>query len=213
MNRLSFAVFFILVIGVFLLISCVSNSDISEEQPTVEPVTNEPPSDETVTAEPEPEPEPQPEPEPEPEPEPTPEPEPVEEPQESEEDDFTVSEEVYTETFEDITQLINDLNAIIREENYDKWLKYLTGEYKAHFSNPDVLRENSEQPLLKKYSIELTSLRDYFMHVVVPSRSNARLDDIVFVDNEHVKAIMIFNNKRTILYLLEKSEDGWKIGL
>ena len=136
-----------------------------------------------------------------------------EEPQLTEEAEFSVSEEVFTETFEDVRRLIDELNAIIRDENYTKWLRFLTDEYIAHFSSAEVLKENSEQPLLKKYDIELLSLRDYFNYVVVPSRSNVRLDDLVFVDNEHVKAIMIFSGKRTILYLLEKSAEGWKIGL
>lgn len=137
----------------------------------------------------------------------------VEQPGDNVEPEFLVSEEVFTETFEDIRRLIDELNAIIREENYEKWLRYLTNDYIGHFSSPEVLKENSEQPLLKKYNVELRSLRDYFNYVVVPSRSNARLDDLVFVDNEHVKAIMIFNDKRTILYQLETGEEGWKIGL
>jgi len=145
--------------------------------------------------------------------EPEPEAVPDVEPQDAAEEVFSVSEEVFSETFEDIRNLIDELNAIIRDENYDRWLRYLTETYKTHFSSATVLKENSEQPLLKKYNIQLSTLRDYFVHVVVPSRSNARLDDLVFIDNEHVKAIMIFNDKRTILYQLEKSDQGWKIGL
>jgi hypothetical protein len=138
--------------------------------------------------------------------------EPAKEPEVTEES-FAVSEEFYIETFEDIRQLIDDLNAIVRDENYDKWLKYLTDEYIGHFSSPEILMENSEQPLLKKYNITLSTMRDYFRSVVVPSRSNARLDDLVFIDNAHVKAIMVFNGQRTILYLLKKDVEGWKIGL
>jgi hypothetical protein len=130
-----------------------------------------------------------------------------------EEESFAVSEEVYIETFEDIRQLIDDLNSIVRDENYEKWLKYLTDEYIGHFSSAEILKENSEQPLLKKYNISLSTMKDYFRWVVVPSRSNARLDDLVFIDNQHVKAIMVFNGQRTILYLLEKAVEGWKIGL
>jgi hemerythrin len=209
MNRGSFAVFFILLLGFILLTSCTSPSNSRDQQPASEPISAETTSKDTAPVEEEPEPEQPPEPEQAPEQEP----EPADEPQEPEETDFSVSEEVYKETFKDIRLLIDELNAIIREENYKEWLAYLTEDYKDHFSDPEVLKQNSDQPLLKKYSIELNSLRDYFKNVVVPSRSNVRLDDIVFVDNEHVKAIMIFNNKRTILYQLEKSEDGWKIGL
>jgi hypothetical protein len=174
-------------------------SEPAEEKPVEEPVQEEP--QEPVAEEPaEPE-----------------EPEETEEQEEAEETevaaDFQVSEEVYTETFEDIRKIIDELNAIIREENYDEWLKYLAREYIDHFSSAEVLRENSEQPLLKKYGIRLNNLRDYFRYVVAPSRANARLDDLVFIDNEHVKAIMIIKEQRTILYQLAKIDGVWKIGL
>ena len=130
-----------------------------------------------------------------------------------EEEEFQVSEEVFTETFEDIRVIIEELNSIIRDENYDRWLQYLAREYIDHFSSPEILKENSEQPLLKKYKINLATLRDYFKNVVVPSRSNARLDDLVFIDNEHLKAIMIINDQRTILYQLTRIDGVWKIGL
>ena len=191
-----------LLCACFLFISCASPPEPVETEPEEEPEL-------VVETQPEETPE-----EKEPEDEPVVEiiEDPVEE-SEAVEESFAVSEEVFTETFEDIRQLIDDLNAIIREENYDRWLKYLTAEYIAHFSSREVLAENSDQPILKKFKISLSSLQDYFQWVVVPSRSNARLDDLVFIDNEHVKAIMIINGQRTILYLLEKDGKGWKIGL
>ncbi len=206
---------FVLSFTIIFLASCVSSSDAEED--VTSRVAVEEVEEPVVDKQPEPTPEPEPEPEPEPVEENTnekdPEPEPAEEPEETPEEEFAVSEQVFTETFEDVRRLIDQLNSIVRAENYDRWLDYLTDEYIDHFSSPEVLEENSEQPLLKKYDIKLNSLRDYFKYVVVPSRSNARLDDLVFVDNEHVKAIMIIKNNRTILYLLEKDESGWKIGL
>ena len=173
MNHGLSAAFFVLLIACFVVISCTSAPEPLEEEPLVEP-------DAVEEVQPE-----------GPEPvvevtEETDEPEAVQETQEAE-GTFSVSEEVFTETFEDIRELISDLNAIIRDENYDRWLKYLTDEYIGHFSSPEVLKENSDQPLLKKYNISLASMRDYFRWVVAPSRSDARLDDLVFIDNEHVK--------------------------
>lgn len=145
--------------------------------------------------------------------------EPIEEPpkevaeEEPPVEEFVVSEEVFTETFEDIRSIIDELNAIIRSGNYQIWLEFLTEGYISHFSSAEVLRETSEQPLLKKYNINLRSLNDYFKYVVAPSRSNARLDDLIFIDNEHVKAIMIIKEQRTILYRLTKLDDNWKIDL
>lgn len=129
------------------------------------------------------------------------------------EEGLKVSEEVFMETFEDITDLISSLNKIIASENYDEWLTYLTRGYIEHMSSAEELKNVSEQPLLRKYDINLRSLKDYFKYVVVPSRSNARLDDLVFLDTNLVKAIMIINEQRTILYRLEKNDGVWKIGL
>ena len=126
---------------------------------------------------------------------------------------IVVSEEVYTETFESIQALIEELNQIIRDEDYDAWLTRLTRNYIDHFGSDEVLKINSDKPLLQKYNVTLRTLRDYFTYVVVPSRSNARLDDLVFIDNDHVKAIMVIKEQRTILYQLERHEGVWKVGL
>ena len=209
----------ITVIGVtiFTLLSCATEPDpVNIEEPVSEEIISEPVDSETETeettaveetesAEPE-----------ETQTEPATEESETDQTSEQtieEEADFTVSEEVFTETFANIDELIAELNAIIREEDYDKWLSYLTPEYIEHFSSEEVLKNHSDQPLLKKYNIKLRTLHDYFIYVVVPSRSNARLDDLVFLDNERVKAIMIIENQRTILYQLENRENNWLIGL
>lgn len=158
-----------------------------------------------------------------------PEEQPVEEPQETEEteepeeeevlpeveekseDEYQVSEEVYKQTFDDVESLIKELNEIIKRKDYSTWLTYLTREYREKYSNPEVLEEVSNQPTLQKYDIKLNCLKDYFIYVVAPSRANAKLDDLVFEDENHVKAIMEIKGNRVILYLLEKVSGQWKI--
>ncbi len=129
------------------------------------------------------------------------------------EEDFVVTDEVFAQTFSDVEALISELNKTIRNQNYEKWLTFLTEEYKDYYSGPEVLRELSKKPTMQKYDIRLTTLKDYFTYVVVPSRSNARLDDLVFEDNNHVKAIMIIDEQRVILYQLVKIDGEWKIGV
>ena len=205
MRQFFFLFTVLLVISGIILMSCAT-----EEPPPPEPTPVEEHVEETAVPEPEPEPEPEVEPEPVPEPEPEPVEEVVEEPEPEEE--FIVTEDVYEQTFTDIESLIAELNAIIKHENYEVWTTYLTKAYKASLEDPEQLSRISEEPILKKYNIRLSNLKDYFFYVVVPSRSDARLDDIVFVDESHVKAIMIINNRRSILYKLEKIDDKWKIG-
>jgi hypothetical protein len=66
-------------------------------------------------------------------------------------------------------------------------------------------------PILQRNDIVLESLRDYFRWVVVPSRANARLDDLRFATKTDVEAIMSVNGQRVILYHLKKVDGSWKI--
>jgi len=126
---------------------------------------------------------------------------------------FVVSAEVYTRTFEEIGEFINNLSRIIRSADYDSWLAYLSEEYIRTTSDPAYLRDQSDKPLLRQADIRLRDLRDYFIYVVVPSRSQATLDEIEFLDENHVKAIALLRGTRVILYLLERDQGQWKIGV
>ncbi|MBI9102249.1 MAG: hypothetical protein JEY99_07540 [Spirochaetales bacterium] len=196
---------FSFLLAIMLMLIFFGCKTISEE-----PVTD---NEEPVIEQPQPEPEPVPEPTPEKEPVTEPEPEVDPAPIEEASDEFVVTPEVFEETFVNIEALIGELNGIIRAKNYFIWTTYLTREYKEYYSDPQKLLEMSQQPILKKYGIRLRSLQDYFEYVVVPSRSQAKLDDLIFTDNEHIEAIMLINGKRSILYSLEKIDGIWKIGV
>jgi hypothetical protein len=127
--------------------------------------------------------------------------------------EFLVSEEEYTRTFEEIREFVDNLNNIIRSADYDGWLTYLSEQYILTTSDPAFLKNQSETPLLKQANVQLRSLRDYFIHVVVPSRTHATLDEIEFLDENHIKAIALLRGTRVILYLLERDQDQWKIGV
>lgn len=122
-----------------------------------------------------------------------------------------VSEELYVQTFTEVETTISELNEIISRGDFSAWQYYLTPEYRMTYSDPDVLRQSSQSSVLIRNNIILRSLEDYFNYVVVPSRSNARLDDLVFLDETTVEAIMVINEQRYLLYLLKKSDDRWKI--
>ena len=65
--------------------------------------------------------------------------------------------------------------------------------------------------MFEKRNITLTKLSDFFIHIVVPSRSNVILEEIDFVDELHVKAIAMTSRGPGVLYYLEKKEDSWWI--
>ena len=125
--------------------------------------------------------------------------------------EYIPSDEEYRRTFEDIERLIHRLNAIIIDRNYEKWLSYLTKEYMEKKGDPEYLKRLSDMPTLVQSGIILWTLKDYFYQVVVPSRYKATLDEIVFLDADHIKAYTYINEEPVILYYLEKIEGEWKI--
>jgi vacuolar-type H+-ATPase subunit H len=149
---------------------------------------------------------------------PTPEPEETIETQKPEpestetEGEFVPTEEVYRETFQDVEDYISELNNIIRNQDYEQWVGFLTPLYKESLADPEFLLSISERPVIKNRNLSVESLRDYFEYVVVPSRANIRLDDLVFLSDKEVEAIMQIGDTKITVYRLVRTDEGWKIG-
>ena len=126
-------------------------------------------------------------------------------------DPSSVTPEVYQETMQDIFSFITDLNSIIKDKRYSVWMQYLDTDYYQYINSQDYLLGISKSEILASRKIVLSNAYDYFIHVVVPSRSNDRVDDIEFVSENRIRAININNGRRVILYNLEKTQSGWKI--
>jgi hypothetical protein len=131
-------------------------------------------------------------------------------------DPRTVTQAQYASTMEEVRNFIDELNRIISNRNYNAWRAVLSQEYYDEISSPDHLRELSEQPAMKTRGIVLRTLQDYFIHVVVPSRANSRVDDIEFIGQNRVKVFAISTNRageeqRLRLYDLEKINNSWRI--
>jgi hypothetical protein len=142
-------------------------------------------------------------------------------------DPGTISEEVHNTTLVDAQHLIQDLNSIIRSKNYNAWITHLADSYFSNISSPAYLEEQTtklynrdvSEILLKggsKNSVrkrELRNAQDYFIYVVVPSRANDHVDDIVFITQNKVRAFTVdsSNGKRLVLYDLENVNGFWKI--
>ncbi|MFW6363727.1 MAG: hypothetical protein ACOC0D_07785 [Spirochaeta sp.] len=128
-------------------------------------------------------------------------------------EEFVVTEELYEQTFDEVETVITTLNEIIGRGDFDSWKNYLTQEYIDAVTEPGHLEELNQSPLLSRNNIELESLEDYFRYVVVPSRANLRLDDLEFIDDNTVQAIMIVRDRRAILYLLRRIDGEWRISV
>jgi hypothetical protein len=127
-------------------------------------------------------------------------------------DPLSISQEVFDATKNDVQKLIADLNRIIKAKNYNTWVSHLGQTYLDKINSREFLASVSAQPSLKNKKITLTSAKDYFEKVVVPSRTTDRVDDIAFVSQNRVKVYTISDKgERLRLYDLENLGDGWKI--
>jgi hypothetical protein len=124
-------------------------------------------------------------------------------------DPASVSAEVKNATMVDIKSYVEGLNDIIRKKDFEGWKARLTEQYVARYSNPDVLAGPS-----KTLGRTLTTLYDYFIFVVYPSRQYDRVDDIDFVSENEVTAYTVNpKGEKLVLYSLERIGGTWKIGI
>jgi len=139
---------------------------------------------------------------------------------------ITVSQEVYDHTLAEVKLFVEKLNLIIMNKDYAGWLEALSEEFLHRISAPEFLENASQSPMLRSKRIVLKTPEDYFLYVVVPARSNSRVDQIDFIALNAVKVIYVetFDKKnnannmvttevrRLRLYeLIKKSGDTWKI--
>jgi len=141
-------------------------------------------------------------------------------------DPNNISNELYEATKTEIQDIIQKLDDIIRARNFNAWLEYISAPYLEEISSPEFLEERTEELYRRDQLVaaatgkdprtvhkkELSTLRDYFDNVVVPSRANDRVDDISFISETKVRAYTV-NTRGTklILYDLEIIGDTWKI--
>ena len=205
------------------VVSCAGQPpDVPEEPILLEEPSEEPEQDPVEVQPPEPIADPAPEADPAPAVDPDPDDE-ITEPDDAEPEPetisggndapFVVTEEVYVKTFDEVEKTIGILNEIIRDRDFEHWKRYLTQTYIDEFSDPETLRARSQSPILQRNNIVLRSLEDYFNWVVAPSRANARLDDLEFVNDDTVIAIMVVQGQPVILYQLKNTDGVWKIDL
>jgi hypothetical protein len=141
-------------------------------------------------------------------------------PQRTEPNSFTVTQEMYDSTLAEVKAFVERLNLLINRKNYEGWKAALSDEYFNQISSEEFLAKASESSALRSRKIVLKTLNDYFTHVVVPSRSNSRVDEIEFSTTNTVKVYYIEKRKndnnevetrRLRLYELIKTGNTWII--
>jgi hypothetical protein len=151
----------------------------------------------------------------------------AEAPEEDVFDPNSISEEVFVAAKKDITALVVQLNRIIRDRNYNTWVTYLSDSYLQEINSRDFLDEKTEELHRRDQVVAqnlgrdpnavpkriLRTARDYFDYVVVPSRTNDRVDDIGFISETRVRAYTIDERRgqRLVLYDLASINSKWLI--
>jgi len=137
---------------------------------------------------------------------------------------FTISQEVYDFTLAEVKVFVDELNLLIQKKDYNGWKAALSDEFFARISSPEFLASASEAAVLKSKKIVLKTPNDYFLQVVVPSRSNSKVDEIEFTAVDKVKVfyreervrrnsdnVSTTEVRRLRLYELIKIDDTWKV--
>jgi hypothetical protein len=125
-------------------------------------------------------------------------------------DKVTITKQTFEHTKTEMQLVVEQLNKITYARDYQSWLGWLSDEYYQTYSDPKVLETVSAS--LPTKGIKLKNLKDYFNYVFVPSRQNMRVDTIQFVSPTRVYVIMeIMPNSPAAIYILEKTQAGWKL--
>ena len=111
----------------------------------------------------------------------------------------------------EVAPVVEGLNQITRNKDYSRWLLCLDPSYRELLSCSSYLEQVSGKlpKALKERSVRLASIEDYFEHVFVPARKNARVDSIQFASPERAYAIMdLPENGQAAVYILQREERG-----
>ncbi|MCL2044509.1 MAG: hypothetical protein FWG89_10260 [Treponema sp.] len=113
----------------------------------------------------------------------------------------------------DIRQALNNLSISIRNSNFPGWRTVLADDYFSQVTSAENLADLSNRPFLKTQNITLRTPQDYFIRVVVPSRTtwaNSQLDDdIEFLSADHVRVYEQYTRHR--VYELQRIDNQWKV--
>ena len=128
------------------------------------------------------------------------------------------NEEISFDTFEAdkkaIFKTIFLLDTIIKDNDYNKWLLFITPQSKAYWSNTRNLDKASKKLPIK---IPLPNLEAYFKYVFCPSRANSQIDEIRYISTTQVSAVHVEYEKNIIkdiiIYSLVKQNDRWLVEL
>lgn len=130
-----------------------------------------------------------------------------------------VSKETFNADKAAILQKISELNEIMAKKDYNSWIKYISEDSKAYWSDTYTLLKASEKLPKELKGLKLKKLNDYFNYVFIPSRKGRQIDEIRYNSAESVKAVQVTKSeeenktKVTVYYNFVKEGGDWKVEL
>ena len=123
----------------------------------------------------------------------------------------TITKDVFQEDKKAILEIISQLDTVMKNIDYSRWLTYIEPDSIAYWRDPKKLRKAAERLPVK--GISLDSLQDYFRFVFIPSRAGRVVDEIRYVSDSSVKAVQVNGNTDVIYYNFVKIDGKWMIHL
>lgn len=132
-------------------------------------------------------------------------------------DGSTISHETFNADKKAVLELIENLKDIMKNSNYNEWLKCLDEESIKFWSQKTNLQKAQKRLPVK--GLKINNLEDYFKYVFIPSRDGQNVDEIRYLTNSLVKVVQIRKDEQgryvgdTVYYNLRKINGQWKVHL
>lgn len=123
--------------------------------------------------------------------------------------DFKVSVEEFRTDKSEILKIIDELSVVMATYDYNSWLTYIEEESKEYWSSPENLYKASKR--LPNRNQKLSTLRDYFGFVFVPSRKGRSVEEIRYISRNVVKAVQVKENQDVVYYNFVKVDGKWLV--
>ncbi len=125
--------------------------------------------------------------------------------------EITISKDEFEEDKAAIQAIIKELDVVMKNLEYKKWVTFVDEESINYWSKPVNLKKASSK--LPKKGLLLRNLEDYFRFVFVPSRAGRDVPEIRYETNTYVKAVQFQDDTDIIYYHFNKINGKWMVHL
>lgn len=123
-----------------------------------------------------------------------------------------VSKDIWEEDKKAIVHIIENLEIIMQENDYNAWLTYIDQESMNYWSKKSNLQKAASRHPIK--GIKFNNLRDYFMMVFIPSRKGRPAPEIRYDTETQIRAVVMNEDGTdTTYYNFQKVGGKWKVHL